>query len=236
MEKLALTVNNQDGKDIILRLGEAEKIAHPKAINITGILGAPHQFLLGKDVEPKKAHIQIKKDVGVITLVILDTDPHSTCTITGQLKQDGYFAAWGINTEKRWTVAQFLKHVKMYRAFFNVPSENDELIKSLQKWSANVEIAMKEHNDNAGNSLSMLERKVSGIDLKTKFQLNIPIFQGYDKKVFTVEIGFEAKDRAVDLYLFSNELFELEIVHREALIAAELARFDDFPCSKVVIS
>jgi hypothetical protein len=236
MKDLNLTVQNTEGKEIVFRVGEADKVVHPKAINISGILAAPHQFLIGKDVDAKKSHIEIKKDSGEITLIILDTDPHSTCTITGKLKKDTYFDSWKVNTEHRWTVSDFLKHVKKQRVFFTEKTEADAIVESLQKWNAKVEVVIKQHNDNSGNSLSMLERKVGEIDLKKSFKLSIPIFQGYAKQTFTVEVGFDPKNTQVDLYLFSNELFELEILHREKLIEEELAKFSDFKCSQVVLS
>lgn len=223
-------------KELILRTGEAEKITYPKGIRIDGILAAPFQFYEGKKPEAKNCHIQIKKDSGYIALHILDTDPNSSSLITGQLKYDGYFQQWGVNSEKRWTVSSFLKQIKMQRAFFTEKTESDAIVSSLQKWNARVEVVMKQHNDNAGNSLSMLERTVSEIDLKNKFSLTIPIFQGYPKQKFTVEIGLDPKSNSVELYLFSNDLFEIEINHREQLIESEIAKFKDFPCSKVVIS
>jgi hypothetical protein len=235
MKDLNLTLP-ENSKELILRTGEAEKIVYPKGIDITGILAAPFQFYQGKTLDPALCHIQIQKDKGVIALHILDTDPHSSSTIIGSLKNDGYFKDWGINTEKRWTVSTFLKHIKMQRTFFSEKSECDAMINSLQTWNAKVEMVIKNHNDNAGNSLSMLERKVSEIGLKTSFSLTIPIFQGYPKQKFTVEIGLDPKSNQVDLYLFSNDLFALEIEHREALIESELARFNEFGCSKVVIS
>lgn len=224
------------GNELTIRYGEAEKIVYPLGIRIAGILAAPYQFYEGKKPEAKDCHIEIKKDTGVIALHILDTNPHSSSVITGQLKYDGYFSQWGVNTEKRWTVSAFLKHIKMQRSFFTEKTECDAMVSSLQKWNARVEVVMKQHNDNAGNSLSMLERTVSDIELKTKFSLTIPIFQGYDKQKFTVEIGLDPKSNSVELYLFSNDLFELEILHREKLIQSEIAKFDSFPCSKVVIS
>jgi hypothetical protein len=186
MDKINVTVQNSDGKDIVLRLGEAEKITHPKAINIIGILAAPSQFYEGKKEHcpADKCHLEIKKDTGEIKLIVLDTDPHSTSTITGQLKKDGFFQLWGINTEKRWTVSEFMRQAKMQRVFFTERSECEQIVTSLQKWQAKVEVVMKEHNDNSGNSLSVLERKVSEIGLKTKFKLSIPIFQGYMKQTF----------------------------------------------------
>ncbi len=235
MEDLNITVNGET-KELTLRTGEAEKIVHPKGINLTGILAAPFQFLSGKSYAPGQCHITIKKDTGVITLSILDTDPHSGSVIIGQLKKDGYFEQWGINTEKRWTVQTFLRHIKMQRSFFSEKTECDAMVESLQKWNAKVETVIKQHNDNSGNSLAMLERSVSGIELKNKFSLTIPIFQGYQKQKFTVEIGLDPKSNAVDLYLFSNDLFSLEIEHREQLLELELAKFNDFQCSKVVIS
>lgn len=235
MKDLNITVS-PDQKEITLRTGEAEKIVYPRPINITGILAAPFQFYDGRVLDALRCHIEIKKDTGVITLHVLDTDPHSASVIIGQLKKDGYFEQWGINTEKRWTVSQFLKHIKMQRVFFSEQSECDAMVESLQKWNAKVEMVIKQHNDNSGNSLSMLERSVSGIELKTRFSLTIPIFQGYSKQKFTVEIGLDPKSNAVDLYLFSNDLFSLEIEHREQLIEMELSKFSDFPCSKVVIS
>jgi hypothetical protein len=237
MKDLNITLSGES-KELVLRTGEAEKIVYPKGINITGILAAPYQFFEGRVniLDPEKCHLEIQKDNGVIEFHILDTDPHSTSKIKGQLTTDGYFRQWGINTEKRWSVSQFLKHVKMQRAFFSEPSECDSIVSSLQQWNAKVETVIKQHNDNAGNSLSMLERKVSEIGLKTTFSLTIPIFQGYENQKFTVEIGLDPKNTQVDLYLFSNDLFSLEIDHREALIERELAKFADFPCSKVVIS
>lgn len=224
------------GPELTIRHGEAEKIAHPKSINITGILAAPYQFYEGKKPEAKDCHIEIKKDVGEISLHILDTDPHSASIIRGQLTKDTYFREWAVNTEKRWTVSAFLKHIKMQRTFFTEKTECDAMVQSLQNWNAKVELVIKNHNDNSGNSLSLLERKVSDIELKTKFSLSIPIFQGYPRQKFTVEIGLDPKSSSVDLYLFSNDLFELEIEHREKMIESELKRFDSFPCSKVVIS
>jgi hypothetical protein len=235
MKDLNITVTGET-KELTLRTGDAEKIVYPKGINITGILAAPFQFYEGKRPTPESCHITIKKDSGVITLNILDTDPHSGSVIIGQLKKDGYFSEWGINTEKRWTVQTFLRHIKMQRSFFSEKTECDAMVDSLQKWNAKVETVIKQHNDNSGNSLSMLERSVSGIELKNKFSLTIPIFQGYAKQKFTVEIGLDPKSNAVDLYLFSNDLFSLEIEHREQLLEMELSKFSEFACSKVVLS
>lgn len=224
--------------EYIIREGDALPVAYPKSISITGILGAPYQFYEGKKdiIDPVGSHMQIQKDKGVIILVIGDNKPFGNHQIIGQLKKDGALEIWKINSDKRWTVSEFLKFIKTQRYFFDNPDECTALVSSLQTWNAKVETVIKQHNDNAGNSLNLLEKKVSEIGLKTKFNLLIPLFQGYPKVKFTVEIGLDPKTNSVDLYLISDELFELEIQEREKHIQTELNKFNDFHCSKVVVS
>jgi hypothetical protein len=238
-EERKLNVNLPEGtQEIIIREGDAAAWLHPRSIKISGILAAPFQFFEGKKdiIDAIKSHITIKKDCGVIILRVNDTDPYTETEIIGLLKKDGALDPWRINSDKRWAVGEFLKFIKTQRYYFDNSTECAELVASLQTWNAKVETVIKQHNDNAGNSLSLLEKKVSDIGLKTKFNLHIPLFQGYPKVKFTVEIGFDPKTNSVDLFLISDELFELEIQEREKHIAAELEKFKDFPCSKVVIS
>lgn len=235
MNDLNLTLSTNDN-EVILREGQALPVAHPKPITICGTLQAPFQFLQGKSPDASKAHLRIQEDKGILELHIEDTNPHSEIVITGQLKKDTTLESWKINTEKRWSVAEFLKHIKTQRYFFSTKEEHASIVESLQKWNAKIETVISQHNDNSGNSLSMLEKKVGEVQLKNKFSLTIPIFQGYPNQKFTVEIGLDPKSNSVDLFLISDDLFELEIEHRINLLRTELAKFKDFNCSKVVLS
>lgn len=232
--QLNLTVT---GNDITIRQGDALPAKADKSIVINGTLAAPSQFLAGKRPEAIQSHIQIAKDKGKITLHIQDTDPHTTHVITGELKRDNILEQFQINTATRWTVAEFLKFIKTMRFYFSDRAAHGALVAALQKWSIAVDRVITEFNDNKGNSDLRLETKVRSVDgLINNFDLNIPIFQGYDKSKFTVEIGLDPKNTAVMLYLISDDLIELEIGQREKLIETELAKFDGFLCSKVFVS
>lgn len=237
MENLELTLNG-DQKELIIRTGDAEEIVHHKGIKITGTLSAPFQFFEGKkaNLKAEDCHIQIKNDTGVISLFVNDTDPHTETVIVGYLKKDVALESWRINTEKRWTIQEFLKQVKTQTFYFSDRSERNALVDSLQKFNASVTTTIQQHNDNTGNSLALLEKKINGIELKNKFSLTIPIYQGYAKQKFTVEIGLDPKSNSVDLFLISDDLFTLEIENREALVEVEIANFKDFNCSKVFLS
>lgn len=238
-QKLSLTLPAGQS-ELTLRTGAAETIAYPKGISINGILAAPYQFYEGKKdkLNAIDCHLRIEKDKGTIALHILDTDARgSSSTITGTLKEDNVLKSFMINAENhRWTVARLTQHLMMYKSFFADRSECDMMIKSLRTWNASIETVIRQHNDNTGNSLSVLEKKVRDVELKQKFQLHIPIFQGYPKEKFTVEVGLDPKSNVVELFLYSEELFALTIDRRESILSAELAKFDEFKCSKVVLS
>lgn len=238
-----LTLNlTTTGNEVILRTGEALKQGHRPPINITGTLQAPFQFYEGKkeDCLPNDCHIEIQNDNGVIKFIVEDKHPFSKSEITGVLSRDKVLESFGINTQKRWGIQEFLKFIKTMSFYFADRSQHQTLIASLQKWRVKVERVITEHNDQKGNSDFQLQTKVqqSAEDggLLTHFNLNIPIFQGYPKAVFQVDIGLDPRNTAVDLFLISDELIPLEIGMREKLIKDELDKFGEFPCSKIVVS
>jgi len=224
-------------KEIVIREGQALEAKAPRAISITGTLAAPGQFLECKTPDPAQSHIQIAKDKGEITLHIQDTDPYTEHVIKGELKSDSILKQFSLNSEKRWTIAEFLKFIKTMRFYFADRAAHSSLVTSIQNWSIKVERAITEVNDNKGNSDFRLETKVRAVEgLINNFDLLVPIFQGYDKQKFTVEIGLDPKNTTVMIYLISDDLIELEIGQREKLIDSELAKLANFKCSKIFIS
>lgn len=223
--------------EYVIRKGDALEAKAPKAINLVGVLAAPAQFLAGKTIDDKQAHLKIFNYEGKLELVIQDTDPYTTHTIVGSLTKDQILQQFKINSDTRWSVAEFLKFIKTMRFYFADRPAHDALIQSIQKWSVKVERVIVEHNDNKGNSNFQLETKVQAVDgLIHKFDLNVPIFQGYPKVKFTVEIGLDPKNTQVMLYLISDDLIELEIGQREGAIKDQLEQLKAYAFSKVVIS
>lgn len=237
-----ITVNlTPTAQDFTLREGEAihpRELAAP-SISISGTLSSPFNFLAGKPTlakETESIHLLINNEKGQLELVIKDQDPFTTHKITGVLARYAGLALFKINTDSRWNVRDFKKFLRTVKVYFADRSEVEALIESLNKWEATIETVIKQHNDNSGNSLTMLEQKVNAVQMKRKFDLLIPIYKGYQKIKFTVEIGLDPKNTGVDIYLISDELFEQEILQRETIIADELAKFDSYKFSKVVVS
>lgn len=234
--KLNLTTEQ---KEITIRKGDALPAKPGRSIIIAGVFSAPFQFLEGKSslaADTENIHLLIHGHTGKLELHLRDQDPYVEHVITGSLSRDSNLALFQINSDKRWTVREFVKFIKTMRYYFAERDEATAIVDSLNKWQAKVETVIKDHNDTSGNSLLMLERKVGDIQLKTKFALNVPIFQGYPKVKFTVEIGLDPKANQVDLYLISDELIELEAQTRETIIEKELKQYEKWAFSKVRVS
>lgn len=239
MSKQAIELKvSPDTKEFVLREGAAREDKAPKSIIMEGTLQAPAQFLDGKkdEANPKTAHIRIMNDKGILELHLQDIDPFTEHIITGKLRRDSAIDQFKINSDFRWTIQLFLKFIKTMRFYFADATQCQALVSSLQKWSAKVEMVIKEHQDTSGNSMFQLEKKVGEVEMMNSFVLNIPIYQGYSKAKFKVEIGLDPKSSSVDLYLISDELIELEIQLREKYIEQEIKKLEWFSCSKITIS
>lgn len=231
--------STEKDRTITIREGEAKPYKPNKSISITGTLTSPHAFLIGRgELDQTKIHLLIEKDKGVLTLVIDDMNPETTHRIVGKLTEDSALLAFGVNNDAvKWSNREMVKFLRKMRFYFPDKSQHAALIDSLQKWNISVERIFSDHNnDRTGETKMSLETKVNNITLLNDFVLEIPIYQGYDKVKFRVQIGIDTLQTQAQLYFFSDELVELKDVFREKIINEELSEFEKYFFSKVVIS
>lgn len=242
MEDSKLNITMAPGtNELIIREGKALDPTKPaKGIKITGVLSAPFDFYSGREQAFSDAlseiHLLIRRDVGSLELHLNDNSHESEDVITGQLKPDGVLSQFLINTEKRWSFKEFSKFIQKMAFYFADKTAVTDLIKNLRNFEGKITVALEARNTNDGNSLQKIETTVESFAVNRMFKLNIPVYQGYPKETFSVEIGFEPKSTGVDLFLVSDELFALEINLREQIMTDEVAKFKDSPFSKVTIS
>jgi hypothetical protein len=242
METNKLIISDQSTEQnrmVTILEGEAKPYLPNKSIKLLGTLTAPHSFLVGRgELDQTKIHLLIEKDKGVLTIVIDDTNPETTHQITGKLTEDSALLEFGVNNDaKKWGNRDMVKFLRKMKFYFADKNEHASLIDSLQKWNIAVERIFSDHNnDRTGETKMSLETKVNNVQTLKSFVLEIPIYQGYEKVKFKVDIGIDTMQTTAQLYFFSDELVELKNVFREKILNDELSKFQSFTFSKVVIS
>jgi len=211
----------------------------PLNIKIDGILDAPAQFLKNKKggelFEPKNCHVLVDKVGGKIEFIMNDKSAYGD-KVVGKLKPSSLLSRFVINSEKRWSSYELQKFLKTVKFTFTERAECDTMIDSLNNFTVNVNKKIENYNNNNGNTRQAFETVVEGVKMKETFNLNLPVFEGYEKKKFTVSVGIDANNAQIRFFLFSDDLYILENDEREKLLAGQIAIFEEFGCSVVHIS
>lgn len=214
--------------EIIVREGAAIKHYEPQIVNLSGTIQAPGNFIaLRKNYHEKEGvHVLFSKTDMSITLV-LDEREHFKTTIKGSLIKNPDLEYYGINKDKIYTIADLQRFLRMRRSHFTDKDKNLLIVDNLSKFKATVSTDMEQQKTTRGESKNLHETKIK-TDLALDFELNMPIFKGCENKKFKVEICFSVRDASVDVWLESPELQEIIDRDLDAILKAELTKFEDF--------
>jgi len=256
-EKKFNIVTGPDMRDIVIREGDAQEIALPKGIAISGTLKAPFQFiaekLTGTDAAEmgtqcplnltesqkiynvKRSTLLVDKIAGKIVLVLNEKDPYED-RITGTLTLDPSWKEFNINKDQLMNLNEVIKIIKKNKFKFADAGKHAEFLITLQNFNARVTTTFKNMKDQGGSSINSVEKIVEENRNAPEFALEVPIYQGYAKKKFRVQTCLDAQGAQVMFYFESPELYELIDSEREKAINEEIEKFGKhFPCSIVEV-
>lgn len=230
---------NEKGVLTILHGKADDPMPREKALSIKGTLTAPFNYFAGRQsilMAIKTAcHIIVNTVQKTIKLVVNDKSGLATDMVSGELIDNPALSEWSINTTERYSPRDLVNHIRQRKYQFLNASDAVQLISELLAWHVKIEKEVKEFNDNRGNSLTSFETRITQIKLMDRFQLNIPVFLGYPKKTFTVEIGVEPVANGAVLFLISDQLAEMQATLVDEYIGDELKKFEEagFDCSRI---
>lgn len=229
-----------DNKVITILTGQALEEKAPEVIAISGILSAPGQFLDKKKGEenglfvPKNCHLLVDRKGMQLTFNINDKNAYGDQVI-GKLEISKVLNDFEINGKKIWEVKELVKFLTTVKYWFETRSDADAMINALRNFSAQIKTKIEQKNNNSGNITDLYETSVQGAALP-KFKLSIPVFEGYERKVFVVEIGIDPSDAKIRYFLISDDLFEIIQNEKERLFNAEIEKFQQWGCAVVFVS
>lgn len=238
MENEKLQINLAPGMDKAeITIREVTKVNEldvkaPIKIDLTGVIGAPVEFLKHRLLDPKtqidamRSHVLVCREKLTIALIFNEDDEYNHGKVTGILEQHPKFKEFGINTGKNWDSNELGQFCKMHRAFFVDTTENMDLVTKLKSFEAKVTSIIEKERKESGDFKDNYSGVVTS-NLPGTFRLSIPLFKGRAKEIIEVEFYASVDGRTVKLQLYSPGACQALEDIRDAVIDEQIAAFRD---------
>lgn len=215
-------------KELVVRQGEAKKIYEPTRQNINGAISAPAAFMAVRGYKKETDHV-IYSRAGAepyISFIYNERLPEGG-SISGALKQNPDLQSiFSLRNTETWTTRDLAQHLKRNRVFFRDKDENAKIVTLLNNFQASIQTEVEQSQDTRGNKKQLVDKTVKS-NVPVEFTLEMPIYVGFDKKTFRVEICFDTTDSSVRCWMESAELQELTVLERDRIINEQLKPFQD---------
>ncbi len=211
---------------------EQTALFYKKEVELTGTIQA-----VGNFIEKRTKHDKLKVHVLYSYLGLflkLRTDEDAGFTLDGENNEPFYLIEGKlvvnpeikqlqVNTKHKFGVKELTDHLRFAKYFFADKDAHTAIVSNLQKFKVSAQKFIETQDDTRGNVKDYFEIKNdSNIDLG--FDLLMPIYIGQPAKKFRVEIGYNVREKTVEVWMDSPELADLLKESAIAIIDAELAR------------
>lgn len=204
---------DQGVKELVLRQGKAEELVpFREKVIVVGNLDTPFNYLKNPpawftavDVKVKEegenyegdsplnySEVYVDRDNMSIELVV-DAGAVWESKYKGILKEDEGFKLFAINTGKSYTTFELAELFKMNRSHFETKDIAMKLVNELVNFQAKVNKQLQDSDDSRGNKTFLMQQAVES-NIPKAFNLNIPIFKGFEKHLIEVEVSISARD------------------------------------------
>lgn len=232
IEKLT-EMNIEDGKDMVIRFGDALPLQEPKYVSIHGTIDAPARWVEKRkdDIVSADAHVLVDRDRMTITL---NTDENSAYMdqIVGTLSLSTEMQEFGINTGEYMSCFDMADRIKQLRTYFDTQQEAMKLVTELRSFKAKIDKELELSDDKRGNQTILRAQTVES-NLPKSFKVNMPIFKGTEKRTFEVEVEINPND--LSCTLVSPDAHDIVVLERDSQMDGVLVRIAEAAPNIVII-
>lgn len=232
IEKLT-EMNIEDGKDIVIRFGDALPLQEPKYVSIHGTIDAPARWVEKRknDIVSADAHVLVDRDRMTITL---NTDENSAYMdqIVGTLTLSTEMQEFGINTGEYMSCFDMADRIKQLRSYFETQQDAMKLVTELRNFKAKIDKELEVSDDKRGNQKILRAQTVES-NLPKSFNVNMPIFKGTEKRTFEVEVEINPND--LSCTLVSPDAHDIVVQERDSQMDGVLVRIAEDAPNIVII-
>lgn len=232
IEKLT-EMNIEDGKDMVIRFGDALPLKEPKYVSINGTIDAPARWVEKRkdDIVSADAHILVDRDHMTITLNT-DENKFYSDQIVGTLTLSTEMQEFGINTGEYMSCFDMADRIKQLRTYFETQQDAMKLVTELRNFKAKVDKELELSDDKRGNQKILRAQTVES-NLPKSFNVNMPIFKGTEKRTFEVEVEINPND--LSCTLVSPDAHDIVVQERDNQMDAVLGRIAEAAPNIVII-
>ena len=232
IEKLT-EMNIDDGKDMVIRFGDAIPLQEPKYVSIHGTIDAPARWVEKRkdDIVSADAHVLVDRDRMTITLNIDENSAYMD-QIVGTLTISTEMHEFGINTGEYMSCFDMADRIKQLRTYFETQQEAMKLVTELRSFKAKIDKELELSDDKRGNQTIMRAQTVES-NLPKSFKVNMPIFKGTEKRTFEVEVEINPND--LSCTLVSPDAHDIVVQERDSQMDAVLGRIGEAAPNIVII-
>jgi len=168
---------NQNGSELIIRTGDAEKLVPPIQIRASGTIVAPADWLKNhKEQNSGFSIVQFDNKKGTI---VYNAHPgfYLGAIITGTLTMSAQFNRLKINNGENWSALKLAKHLKQLTALATNKADHMKVVASLEKLKVKVNTELEKFKEENGNAKFDFERTVES-NLVPDLTFTVPIYEG----------------------------------------------------------
>lgn len=224
---------NGSKSEVILRTGDALPVRHPDKYVFKGNIECVVKYVNARigetvppdyKVSPETAVFEIDKTAKTL---VLKTNPKSPYAdeVHGSLHISDEVKLFDFNGTKTFQRKELLDLVRFNKPLIDEDHYN-KLKEALEKYSVDVNTAMKTESDNRGNINASYDKKVTFSGPKT-LKFTMPIFKVHEKKSFTAELCVSSTDSNTVFFFESVELKELIHKYADELFTAQTKLIPD---------
>ena len=233
----------------------------PEALNITGIISAPADWLEKRSplFDHDNARVEVKREDSTIKLIInerncapgLDAyipdeaesyNGDITCrfrersTVTGSIQFTDLFLRLAINKEDSWIDPQKLAaFFRLNRSIFPDLEENMRIVSILKNIKAKINADYEKTKDTYSGSRTEFYQMSVEHNLPKSFDISIAIFKGAQPEKYNIEFDVDIVDGKILLQLKSPAINDEVTTARDIIINAELDRIRTIAPDLVII-
>lgn len=234
--RVAEIINSDEKKEganvVILREGAAEVIKYPNAVRLAGVISAPREFF-EKRIKTKAlfgvddCHVLYDVNEGTIKFIVNERFEKENHSVIGKLTKNPDLEAFGINdSDTVRDVKEMMEFLKMNRIFFTKKEDHKKFIVQLQNFKMKVTAEIENISDLRGNDKISKTQKLEA-EIETSFEIALPIYKGQPDRTFNVDVYCHINDGALEIYLQSPDLKEIEMGMAKSIIEKELEQFNE---------